>query len=161
MASNHISAVVVCCKPVSPTWINPLPKPKPIGVITIKDKNRNGAYTYHHRNGELKIAMAVGYRNAEYQVEAMRWALGWAFRAGNLHCVSTWCISDNDIVSQCCKDAGFLQDGRLRHRVYHDGVWKDTLEFSMLEGERWKLLGNADYAWSDPSQSTKADQVRN
>ena len=75
------------------------------------------------------------YRNKGYGAEAVRLALGFGFKALNLHNIMLSVLADNHSAIACYKKAGFREAGRRREWVFKDGQYFDRIYMDMLESE--------------------------
>ncbi|KAL1871442.1 hypothetical protein Daus18300_004809 [Diaporthe australafricana] len=112
-------------------------QPKPIGMLTIS----TGVYGRNpsNRSCSLGITIAAPYQNGGYGTEAVRWAVGWAFRRANMHSVHLGSVEYNKRAHKCYEKAGFKLDGKQRECHWHDRKWYDLYLFSILEDE-WEQL---------------------
>ncbi|EOO01061.1 putative gnat family protein [Phaeoacremonium minimum UCRPA7] len=96
----------------------------------------------HNRRCELGISLAPEFQNKGYGTEAITWAVDWAFRFANMHCVYLNTISFNVRGQKVYEKIGFRLEGRLRHYKWHDRQWHDQLLYSILEDE-WEDIQKA------------------
>ncbi|KAG6367788.1 hypothetical protein INS49_001983 [Diaporthe citri] len=110
---------------------------KPIGMINLSTSvyGRNPS----NRACSLGIAIAAPYQNSGYGTEAVRWAIGWAFRRANMHSVHLGSVEYNKRAHRCYQKAGFKLDGKQRQCHWHNRAWYDLYLFSILEDE-WEQL---------------------
>jgi len=82
-------AVVICLP--APTSAQQMPKapvddkmnkPIPIGTVTLSSTELR---RQQHRHSDMGIQLLRAYQGQGYGSEAIRWALRWGFRYGNLH----------------------------------------------------------------------------
>jgi len=96
------------------------------------------------RIGELGIV--IGKKSAwgkGYGTEAMELLVAYGFRQLNLHMIYLTVLADNPKAAHIYEKVGFSHEGRLRHRVYRDGVYHDLLTMSILRSEWEKRKGAA------------------
>jgi ribosomal-protein-alanine N-acetyltransferase len=98
--------------------------------------------------GFARLALA-GVKAAKlgYAVRADRWGKGYATDAARrmiqfgfdelgLHRISAAIGPDNAASIAVVRKLGMQQEGRIRDHVYTNGVWRDSILFSVLEHER-------------------------
>lgn len=69
--------------------------------------------------------------------EASREVLRYAFEQGDIIKMETGCISENAASEAVMKKLGMTREACLRCHVWHDGRFKDRVEYGMLRDE-WK-----------------------
>ncbi|KAJ5952283.1 Acyl-CoA N-acyltransferase [Penicillium vulpinum] len=104
----------------------------PIGTLFFESSHRDMA---HHRCSKLGIGILKEYQL--YQVEAVDWALNWAFNSANLHRVEMTVPSWNTQMGKVCEATGFRIEGARRECYFKDGEWWDEVIMSVLKKE-WK-----------------------
>lgn len=122
--------VVIC---LSPTSIDSAPIK--IGVLCL-EKDMSEPY---HRATEMSIDILPEYQNKGYGSEAIKWAMDWAFKTGGIHRVVVECYGYNVGAARLYRRLGFVEEGKKRDYLWHEGEWCDLLLFSMLESD-WKKL---------------------
>jgi ribosomal protein S18 acetylase RimI-like enzyme len=101
--------------------------------------SRSSPATAHHRATELGIDILPAYQGRGYGVEAINWALDYAFRRAGLHRVRVRALGWNEGALRLYERLGFTWEGRERERLWHEGRWWDCVEYGMLEGEWWAM----------------------
>lgn len=91
--------------------------------------------TLHHRSCSLGIMVAAAHQGAGFGTEAIRWALGWAFRVAGMHAVRLACFSFNERAARLYQRLGFVKEGVVREAYYYDCQWYHQIIFSMLDRE--------------------------
>ena len=72
-----------------------------------------------------------------YGTDAMRLIVGFGFREVGLHRIQLGVYSFNPRAIAAYRKAGFIEEGRRREAIYHDGHWYDNVQMSILEHE-WR-----------------------
>jgi len=70
-----------------------------------------------------------------YAAEAMELIIEYGFNQLNLNMIYLEVIEFNERAAALYKRVGFVEEGRLRQRVYRDGSYHDELSMSMLKTE--------------------------
>ena len=89
-----------------------------------------------HRHGEIGIV--IGDKESwgkGYGGDAIRTCLKFAFLTLGLHSVSIRTEDDHVRALELYRRLGFVETGREREHVYHDGRFRDHVVFDMLEQE--------------------------
>ncbi|MGN6325151.1 GNAT family N-acetyltransferase [Pseudolysinimonas sp.] len=115
-------------------------------VETVEEPNRLLGFVTlsgieaQHRSAEFAIALDPSSGGHGYGVDATRTMVRYGFREVGLHRVwlNVWAYNDRAI--RTYRRAGFVEEGRLRDAVFHDGRWHDELVMSALA---------TDQGWSD------------
>ena len=103
---------------------------KPIGRV--------GLFGIKHRSMHGNLYIFIGERSVwgkGYARDALDLLLHYAFVTLNLRLVQLWTLADNDRAIRLYKSLGFIEDGRLRDRAYHDGMIVDSLIMSITRDE--------------------------
>ncbi|KAF2668088.1 acyl-CoA N-acyltransferase [Microthyrium microscopicum] len=114
-------------------------EPTPIGYIILSSNERPEDSAAGYKTGCLGVAIAKPWQGKGYGQESGRWALDWAFRWCAMHIVTFDCYSFNTVALNMYRKVGFHEEGRLRHRIWWNGAYHDTISFSILEDE-WRAL---------------------
>jgi RimJ/RimL family protein N-acetyltransferase len=96
------------------------------------------------RTAELGIV--IGKKSAwgkGYGTEAMQLLLAYGFGQLNLHMIYLTVLADNPRAAHIYEKVGFVHEGRLRDRIYRDGVYHDLLTMSIKRSEWEKQKGAA------------------
>lgn len=110
----------------------------PIGFLCLgygADEATSSPSSSHDRHVPLGIALAPAHQGRGYGPEALRWALGWAFRFANLHSVGLRVVEFNDRARRAYERVGFVREGRSREVVFCGGRYWDLLHYSILDRE--------------------------
>jgi len=70
-----------------------------------------------------------------YATEAMHLIIEYGFNQLNLNMIYLAVVAFNERAAALYKRVGFVEEGRLRQRVYRDGSYHDELSMSMLKTE--------------------------
>ena len=97
-----------------------------VSIFSIRAKNRHAA---------LGIALGREYLGRGYGTDAMRVIVGYGFREMGLHRIELSVAPFNPAGIRAYEKAGFVEEGRHRESVWHDGHWYDELMMSILEHE--------------------------
>ena len=87
------------------------------------------------RCATLGIALGREYIGRGYGTDAMRVIVGYAFREMGLHRIQLGVAPFNPAGIRAYEKAGFIEEGRLRESVLHDGHWYDEVLMSILDHE--------------------------
>jgi RimJ/RimL family protein N-acetyltransferase len=87
------------------------------------------------RCATLGIALGREYLGRGYGSDAMRVIVGYAFREMGLHRVQLGVAPFNQAGIRAYEKAGFVEEGRHRQSVLHDGRWYDEVLMSILDHE--------------------------
>ncbi len=116
------------------TWFAIEVDGKMIGDINLHGMDRR------HSNAELGIAiydrdcLGKGYGR-----DAIKTLLRWAFRIQNWYRIWLTTVSVNERAIRCYRACGFIEEGRLREHVFHDGTYVDLVMMGLLRSE-WEKL---------------------
>ena len=101
-----------------------------IGTVILSDIDmKNGTAEVH-----VKLAQS-SERGKGYGTDAVLTVLSYAFNELRLNCVCCRVKEDNIASRKMFEKCGFVQEGRLRSRVYKDGKYYDFFEYSILRCE--------------------------
>jgi RimJ/RimL family protein N-acetyltransferase len=92
------------------------------------------------RCATLGIALGREYLGRGYGTDTMRVIVGYAFREMGLHRIQLSVALYNFAAIRVYEKAGFVEEGRHRESVFHDGRWYDDVLMSILDHEwaaRW------------------------
>ena len=87
------------------------------------------------RSGELGYAIRRADWGKGYATEASSLMLGFGFQELGLHRIQAACGPDNRPSQRLLARLGFTPEGRLRDHVFTNGAWRDSLLYSILDGE--------------------------
>ncbi|KAI0197958.1 acyl-CoA N-acyltransferase [Astrocystis sublimbata] len=138
---KHMLAVMICItdtdadKDTTADDKKPELALEPIGGVWIKDGKP------YQRRGQLGIRIAAKYQNKGYGLEAVNWAMDWAFRWGGLHSLALGASLYNERAVAVYKKAGFKVEGVSREAIYRDRKWLDSVQMAILEHEWEELRG--------------------
>lgn len=89
------------------------------------------------RCGTIGILLGPPYLGQGYGTDAMRLIVGFGFRELGLHRIQLGVYAFNARAIASYRKAGFVEEGRDRETIYHDGRWYDSVRMSILEQE-WR-----------------------
>src|SRR5580658_4179525 len=81
------------------------------------------------------IALGREHIGRGYGTDAMRIIVGYGFREMGLHRIQLGVAAFNSSGIRAYQKAGFVEEGRYRESVLHDGHWYDTVLMSILDHE--------------------------
>jgi RimJ/RimL family protein N-acetyltransferase len=84
---------------------------------------------------KLGYAIAAEHWGRGYATDAARTLITFGFTTLDLHRISAAIGPDNAASIAVVKRLGFTHEGRLRHHVFTNGVWRDSELFSVLAHE--------------------------
>jgi RimJ/RimL family protein N-acetyltransferase len=87
------------------------------------------------RCGTIGIALGREYIGRGYGTDAMRVIVSYGFREMGLHRIQLGVAPFNAAGIRAYEKAGFVEEGRLRESVLHDGRWYDEVLMSILDHE--------------------------
>jgi RimJ/RimL family protein N-acetyltransferase len=93
------------------------------------------------RCGTVGIVIGPPYLGQGYGTDAMRLIVGFGFRELGLHRIQLDVYAFNVRAIAAYRKAGFVEEGRARQLVHHDGRWYDNVQMSILEHEWWDARG--------------------
>ena len=85
---------------------------------------------------------ALGYfylpkhRGHGYATEAAERTIRFGFEEAGIHKIVTGCLCENTGSEQVMIRCGFRKEAHLKHQVFHEGTWKDRVEYGLLR-EEW------------------------
>jgi RimJ/RimL family protein N-acetyltransferase len=87
------------------------------------------------RCATLGIGLGREYIGRGYGTDAVRVIVGYGFREMGLHRIELSVAPFNPAGLRAYAKAGFVEEGRRREAVLHDGHWYDELQMSILDHE--------------------------
>jgi RimJ/RimL family protein N-acetyltransferase len=87
------------------------------------------------RLATIGIALGREYTGRGYGTDAMRVIVGYGFRELGLHRIQLSVAPFNPAGIRAYEKAGFVEEGRRRESVWHDGRWYDEVQMSILDHE--------------------------
>ncbi|WP_375492768.1 GNAT family N-acetyltransferase [uncultured Jatrophihabitans sp.] len=87
------------------------------------------------RSASLGIALAREHTGHGYGTDATRLIVDYAFREMALHRIELTVAPFNQAGIRAYEKAGFVEEGRHRESVWHDGRWYDEVRMSLLDHE--------------------------
>ncbi|HEX6525334.1 MAG TPA: GNAT family protein [Streptosporangiaceae bacterium] len=87
------------------------------------------------RCATLGIALGREHVARGYGTDAMRVLVGYGFREMGLHRIQLFVAPFNAAGIRAYQKAGFVEEGRFREAVLHDGRWYDDVLMSILDHE--------------------------
>ena len=87
------------------------------------------------RCGTIGILLARQFVGRGYGTDAVRVIVSYGFRELDLHRIQLNVYSFNDRAIAAYRKAGFVEEGRRREAIRHDGAWYDVVLMSILNHE--------------------------
>ena len=87
------------------------------------------------RCATIGIGLGREHVGRGYGTDAMRVIVDYAFREMGLHRIQLVVASFNPAGIRAYEKAGFVEEGRYRLAVWHDGTWYDEIMMSILDDE--------------------------
>jgi RimJ/RimL family protein N-acetyltransferase len=87
------------------------------------------------RCASLGISLGRDYLGRGYGTDAMRVIVDYGFREMGLHRIQLGVAPFNPAGIRAYQKAGFVEEGRYRESVMHDGRWYDEILMSILDHE--------------------------
>jgi RimJ/RimL family protein N-acetyltransferase len=87
------------------------------------------------RCGTVGIVLLRPYLGRGYGTDAVRLIVGYGFRELGLHRIQLDVLSFNARAIAAYRKAGFVEEGRRREAIHHDGHWYDNVQMSILAHE--------------------------
>ena len=101
-----------------------------IGTVILSDIDmRNGTAEIH-----IKLAQ-TSERGKGYGTDAVSALVAYSFDELRLNCIYCRVKEDNISSQKMFEKCGFVKEGRLRSRVFHDGKFADFFEYSVIRSE--------------------------
>lgn len=95
------------------------------------------AIDHFNRRCELGIGIGQDYWGKGYGQDAVRTLVDYAFEHINMNRVELYVLADDPRAVGAYRKAGFVEEGRLRRKVWVRGEYHDELVMSVLR-EDWK-----------------------
>ncbi|KNF08235.1 acetyltransferase [Gottschalkia purinilytica] len=92
-------------------------------------------------NSTATVGIYIGdknYRSKGYGTEAMKLLLDFIFNQINVNRVELYVFSFNERAIKSYKKNGFVEEGRLRQRLFRNGKFHDEIVMSVLREEYFK-----------------------
>ena len=110
-------------------------------AIETKDGRHIGntnLFNVQAENSCAELGIMVGEKDCwsqGYGTDALRLLLRFGFEEMNLHRIALNTYSFNERAIACYRKVGFVDEGRMRDRIYTEGAYHDLLWMSVLRGE--------------------------
>jgi ribosomal-protein-alanine N-acetyltransferase len=75
--------------------------------------------------------------NKGYTTEALKRVIEFAFEENDVYRIKTGCIKENIGSEKVMQKNGLIKEGEFKEYVYHDGKFKDRIQYRLLKNE-WK-----------------------
>lgn len=109
--------------------------------VTLKEQNiligacRISISDPQNREGSIGYIYNRSYWGRGYGTEAAQAIIAFGFDKLGLHRISAWCDVDNTASSRIMEKNGMQREGRLREFRIHQGKWRDSFLYSVLDHE--------------------------
>lgn len=91
---------------------------------------------WKNRTGSLGISIGMKEKQGQgIGEEAIRLLTAVAFEQLDLHRVQLEVYGSNERAYRCYKRCGFMEEGRLRQRIYRNGVYEDEIWMGIMRDE--------------------------
>lgn len=87
---------------------------------------------HYHQRAEVGIRLGKAYWGRGFGQDAVRTLLDYGFRHLNLAKISLRVLADDERAVGAYRKVGFVEEGRLRDHVWHDGARRDELVMSVF-----------------------------
>ena len=77
--------------------------------------------------------------NRGFTTEALKRVIEFAFNESNVYRIHTGCLKENKYSEMVMKKCGFIKEAEFFEYVFHDGKFKDRVEYRLLKKEWQKL----------------------
>ncbi|KZO94643.1 acyl-CoA N-acyltransferase [Calocera viscosa TUFC12733] len=104
-------------------------KRKFVGMVTLDQTQAK------NRNTELGIFLAFAWWSKGLGTEVLQWLLKYNFETLGMHRMTLHAYGDNMNAIELYKHLGYVEEGRMREAVTHEGAWIDVVIMSMLDRE--------------------------
>jgi len=97
-----------------------------------------GLFNFNHTAQTCELGIGIGdkaYWGRGYGREAVALLLDYAFRLRNMHKVWLTTHGANERAIRAYRACGFVEEGRLRQHVWHDGTYQDLVYMGILRNE--------------------------
>ena len=101
-----------------------------------------GLHGTNPKDNHATFGIVIGekdYWSKTYGTEAARLIINYGFQQLNLHRISSSAVAFNERSIRLHKKVGFREEGRLRQRMFKNGLYHDLVQFGILR-EEWKGL---------------------
>ena len=98
-----------------------------VGTVILSDiETKNGTAQIH-------IKLAKTARGKGYGWDAVNTIVNYGFKELRLNCIYSIIVEYNRASQRLFEKCGFIQEGRLRSRVFKNGQYRDVLSYSILQ----------------------------
>lgn len=97
-----------------------------------------GINNYDWKNGTATVGIFIGnreYKSKGYGTDAMAVLLDFIFKQTNINRVQLYVYSFNERAIKSYRKNGFVEEGRLRQRIFRNGRYYDEVVMSILREE--------------------------
>lgn len=126
-------------------WLESLAKDKNTMMFAVETKKRKligctGLTYIDWKNSRAEVSIYIGdknYKGKGYGTDTLKTLMRYGFEELNLHMLFGEIFEYNKANIRLFEKCGFKRDGVLRHRLYRDGKYWNSVVYSILRDE-WK-----------------------
>jgi UDP-4-amino-4,6-dideoxy-N-acetyl-beta-L-altrosamine N-acetyltransferase len=126
-------------------WLDLLARDKNAVMFAVETKKGKligctGLTYIDWKNRRAEVSIYIGdknYKGKGYGTDALKTLMKYSFEELNLHMLFGEIFEYNKANIKLFEKCGFKRDGVLRHRLYRDGRYQNSIFYSILE-EEWK-----------------------
>jgi len=130
-AQREVLADIADCKDINGRVI--------FAIETIDGEQVGGIsfHSRHRKNGTFRIGLIIrrGHRRQGYALEAVRILMRYAFHERRYQKCNSACVATNEASVAFHKEAGFVEEGRLRRQFFMNGEYVDEILFGITREE--------------------------
>jgi RimJ/RimL family protein N-acetyltransferase len=97
---------------------------------------RIGISSVEHRRGDIGYTIRQEWWGHGLATEAVGCLVKFGFGPLRLHRIEATHHPDNPASGRVLIHAGFQREGVVRHHMYVQGAWRDSVLYGLLEGDR-------------------------
>lgn len=125
-------------------WLDSLARDKNTVMFAVETKKGKligctGLTYIDWKNRRAEVSIYIGdknYKGKGYGTDALKTLMKYSFEELNLHMLFGEIFEYNKANIKLFEKCGFKRDGVLRHRLYRDGRYQNSIFYSILEEER-------------------------
>jgi len=124
-------------------WLESMAKDKNTMMFAVETKKGKligctGLTYIDWKNSRAEVSIYIGdkkYKGKGYGTDTLKVLIDYGFRELNLHMLFGEIFEYNRANIRLFEKCGFKKDGVLRHRLYRDGKYWDSIIYSILDKE--------------------------
>lgn len=125
-------------------WFESMAKDKNTMMFAVETKKGKligctGLTYIDWKNSKAEVSIYIGnkkYKWKGYGTDTLKTLMDYGFRELNLHMLFGEIFEYNEVNIKLFEKCGFKKDGALRHRLYRDGKYWNSIIYSILD-EEW------------------------